>query len=68
MESGRLSEWMRTSAPFEQPAGLDDAEEVEGLRAAVASREAPPAPFSEHPSFGPIPAVTSPAGGGPRPP
>ena len=68
VESGRLSEWMRPSATLEQPAVLEDAEEVEDLRAAVASHEASPAPFIDHPSFGPIPAVTSPEGGGPRPP
>ena len=44
---------MRTSAPFEPPAGQDDAVEVEGLRAAVAHHEASPGPFIDHPSFGP---------------
>ena len=55
LESGGLPEGVKTAAPFEPPAGLDDREEAEGLRAAIIHDKASPGPVIAHPLFGVIP-------------
>lgn len=54
-DSGALPEGVKTAPPFEPPAGLDDREEAEELRAAIAHYKASPGPVIAHPLFGEIP-------------
>jgi len=55
LESGALPEGLKTAPPFEPPAGLDDREEAEALRAAIAHYRASSGPVMAHPMFGEIP-------------
>jgi hypothetical protein len=55
LESGALPEGLKTAPPFEPPADLDDREEAEALRAAIAHYKASPGPVIAHPLFGEIP-------------
>jgi Protein of unknown function (DUF1569) len=52
LESGVLPEGVKTAPPFESPAQLDDRDEAEGLRQAIAHYWSSPGPVVAHPLFG----------------
>lgn len=54
LESGIIPEGIPTGGPFVPPAGLDDREEAEGLRAAIAHDKAAPGPVIPRPLLGPL--------------
>jgi hypothetical protein len=54
LESGALPEGLKTAPPFEPLAGLNDREEAEALRAAIAHYKASSDPVIAHPLFGEI--------------
>ena len=51
-ESGLVPEGIPTSPPLLPVEGLDEREEAEGLRQAIAHYEAPPGPVAPHRLFG----------------
>lgn len=54
LERGEIREGIPTSPALEPPADLDDREEAENLRAAIAHYEASPGPVIGHPLLGPL--------------
>lgn len=54
LETGSIPEGLATGQPFDPPGGLDDREEAEGLRSAIAYYAASPGPALAHPLLGPL--------------
>lgn len=54
LERGEIPEGIPTNPVLVPPAGLDDREEAEGLRAAIAHYKASPGPAIPHPLLGPL--------------
>jgi hypothetical protein len=55
LESGVVPEGLKTAAPFDPPAGLDDRLQAEALRTAIAYYKTSSGPVMAHPMFGDIP-------------
>lgn len=54
LEFGTIPEGIPTGPPFEPPAGVEDREEAESFRAAIAYYRASPGPAIAHPLIGPL--------------
>ena len=54
LERGEIPEAIPTGPALEPPAGLDDREEAENLRAAIAHYQVSPGPAIAHPLLGPL--------------